>query len=283
MRVLTFSLGFGPKLLAFTRGRHRVLHQRHPARRLREDGRRESGRRPHRRGRRVPVEDEMAALPGPGHGPGDEPGARARGDGASCSTRARRCRPSSSSRSSSAVVQDPSVAEARRLLAGDHIVTVDGKTGRDLGTVLDGDRRQGRSGKSRSASIRDGQTGRHLRSCRRRSRASTRSATVGVQPIMHPQIVAVSQGRRPKRPGCRPGDVVLAADGEHDVSREHLIDIDQGARRPADRARGQARRSASSRSRVTPRQIGDKVMIGAQFSAFEERRRSSRARSKRSR
>ena len=39
MRVLTFSLGFGPKLLKIDARRHRVLHQRHSARRLREDGR----------------------------------------------------------------------------------------------------------------------------------------------------------------------------------------------------------------------------------------------------
>ena len=48
VRVLTFSLGFGPKLLVVHARRHRVLHQRDPARRLRQDGRRESGR--HRTG-----------------------------------------------------------------------------------------------------------------------------------------------------------------------------------------------------------------------------------------
>ena len=41
VRVLTFSLGFGPKLLSFTPRRHGVLRERDSARRLREDGRRE--------------------------------------------------------------------------------------------------------------------------------------------------------------------------------------------------------------------------------------------------
>ncbi len=39
VRVLTFSLGFGPKLLSFRRGDTEYLRQRHPARRLRQDGR----------------------------------------------------------------------------------------------------------------------------------------------------------------------------------------------------------------------------------------------------
>ena len=34
-----------------------------------------------RRARRVPVEDEVGAVPGPDHGPGDEPAARVRADG----------------------------------------------------------------------------------------------------------------------------------------------------------------------------------------------------------
>jgi hypothetical protein len=40
VRVLTFSLGFGPKIPEVDARRHGVLRQRHPARRLREDGRR---------------------------------------------------------------------------------------------------------------------------------------------------------------------------------------------------------------------------------------------------
>ena len=47
VRVLTFSLGFGPRLLERPARRHGVLHQRDPARRLREDGRREPGRPAH--------------------------------------------------------------------------------------------------------------------------------------------------------------------------------------------------------------------------------------------
>ncbi len=39
VRVLTFSLGFGPKLLSIRRGDTEYLHQRHTVGRLRQDGR----------------------------------------------------------------------------------------------------------------------------------------------------------------------------------------------------------------------------------------------------
>ena len=60
-------------------GRHGLLRQRHPPGRLREDGRRDRGRQARGPGRRVPVEDEVAALPGPDRGTRDE--RRARGGG----------------------------------------------------------------------------------------------------------------------------------------------------------------------------------------------------------
>ena len=49
VRVLTFSLGFGPKLFSFRRGDTEYCISADPARRLREDGRREPGRRADRR------------------------------------------------------------------------------------------------------------------------------------------------------------------------------------------------------------------------------------------
>ena len=80
IRVLKFSLGFGPRLVGFKRGRHGICHQRDPAWRLREDGGRKPRRSALRTGRRVPVENEMATVPGPHHGTVDEPDSRGRGD-----------------------------------------------------------------------------------------------------------------------------------------------------------------------------------------------------------
>ena len=44
IRVLKFQLGFNPTIVELPPRRHRVRHRRAAARRLREDGRRESGR-----------------------------------------------------------------------------------------------------------------------------------------------------------------------------------------------------------------------------------------------
>ena len=62
VRVLTFSLGFGPKLLKFRRGDTEYCVSADPARRLREDGRREPRRRAHRGVGRVPVEDASGSV-----------------------------------------------------------------------------------------------------------------------------------------------------------------------------------------------------------------------------
>ena len=52
--------------------RHRVLRQRDTARRLRQNGGRACRRPPRRRTRRVPVQEQVGALPDPDRGAGDE-------------------------------------------------------------------------------------------------------------------------------------------------------------------------------------------------------------------
>ena len=104
--------------------RHRILHQRDPARRLRQDGRREPRRRAHRRAGRVPVEDQVAAVPGPGHGPGDEPGAGAGRDGGRALSGRRRPRVRGSSRWSSA----PSRPARRRRRPGSSRATASSRS-----------------------------------------------------------------------------------------------------------------------------------------------------------
>ena len=73
VRVLTFSLGFGPKLLKFTRGDTEYCISAIPL----GGYVKMAGENPedHAAGaaRRVPVEDQVAAVPDPDHGPGDEP------------------------------------------------------------------------------------------------------------------------------------------------------------------------------------------------------------------
>ena len=89
--------------------RHRIRHRRAAARRLRQDGRREPrggrarrARQPDRPAGRVPRQDEVAALPGPDHGPDHEPAARGHPHGGGESPRHGKGLRTKTSRSSSA-------------------------------------------------------------------------------------------------------------------------------------------------------------------------------------
>ena len=104
IQVLKFQLGFNPTILSFRRGDTEYGIGALPlggyvkmAGENPEDG----ADRPRRR---VPVEDQVGALPGAHHGAGDEPAPGRRADWRSCSIRAPRCRSTRISRRSSASV-----------------------------------------------------------------------------------------------------------------------------------------------------------------------------------
>ena len=91
---------------------------------------------------------------------------------------------------------------------------------------------------------------------------------LGIQPTVHPQIVAVSTGQPAAEAGLREGDVILAADGQADISYENfLAAIKSHGQQPL---RLTIKRNGSAQDVVvTPRPLGDKVMIGAQFTFLE--------------
>ena len=93
---------------------------------------------------------------------------------------------------------------------------------------------------------------------------------VGILPIMHPQITAVEKGEAAYEAGLRPGDVVLAAAGEQGISHERLIDVikahaDQTV--PMEIKRGDTVREIS----VVPRSSSSGVRIGVTLSSWEMR------------
>jgi regulator of sigma E protease len=91
---------------------------------------------------------------------------------------------------------------------------------------------------------------------------------LGIQPTVHPQIVAVSSGLPAQEAGLKEGDVILGADGQLDISYEHLIAAIQS--HDARPLRLTVKRAGLTRDvTVTPRPVGDKVMIGAQFTFLE--------------
>ena len=93
---------------------------------------------------------------------------------------------------------------------------------------------------------------------------------IGIQPTVHPQIGELTPGMPAAQAGLKTGDVILAAGGEKDVSYEHLLSaIKAHDGQPVSLT---IRRDGNVQTvGVTPRMSGDKPMIGAQISAVETR------------
>jgi len=91
---------------------------------------------------------------------------------------------------------------------------------------------------------------------------------IGVLPRMHPEITAVRQGQPAAEGGLQSGDVVVKAGGEPNVSRDRLIELikaHEGRPLELEFRRGEATRTAS----VVPRTIDGGVIIGATISHLE--------------
>jgi regulator of sigma E protease len=93
---------------------------------------------------------------------------------------------------------------------------------------------------------------------------------LAILPVMHPQITSLQRDAPGYEAGLRPGDVVIAAAGERDITNKQLIEIikaNEGKSITIEIKRaGQIQQVP-----VTPRRINDTVMIGAQLSGFEVR------------
>jgi regulator of sigma E protease len=84
---------------------------------------------------------------------------------------------------------------------------------------------------------------------------------IGVLPVMHPVVGGVEAGSAAAEAGLKPGDVVMAAAGERDVTINRFIEIVKtqlGKPLVLDIKRD----GAMQRIEVTPRQMGDTVRIG---------------------
>jgi regulator of sigma E protease len=91
---------------------------------------------------------------------------------------------------------------------------------------------------------------------------------LGIQPLVHPEIEAINRNQPADAAGLKTGDVILAVDGKADASYEQLITaIRSHADQPLTLT---IKRGAQQMAiGVTPRLVGDAAMIGAQFSFFE--------------
>jgi regulator of sigma E protease len=162
---------------------------------------------------------------------------------------------------------DPSVAAKAGLKPGDRIVTVDGKpvdtwdqfamaiVPKAKREVNLGFIREGKAGQV--IVVPDGQGKYEL-------------GDIGVQPLVHPEVLEFSPGSAAAEAGLRKGDVVLVAAGEPNVSRERLVALIKasgGKPLPLQIKRGDTVMTIS----VTPKDVAGIYMVGAQLSPWELR------------
>jgi regulator of sigma E protease len=95
---------------------------------------------------------------------------------------------------------------------------------------------------------------------------------IGVMPVMHPEISTVNQGEPAQVGGLQAGDVIVASAGEPNVSRDRVIDlIKSHDEKPL--TFEVERNGATRQVTVTPKKMkgSSYAMIGAQISAYELR------------
>jgi regulator of sigma E protease len=93
---------------------------------------------------------------------------------------------------------------------------------------------------------------------------------LGLLPVMHPEVLSVQNGTPAAEVGLRSGDVVMAAGGERDIRYRPLIDLIR-ANEGKPLSLEIKRDGAIQQLVVTPRKIGELVMIGAQLTEYELR------------
>jgi regulator of sigma E protease len=96
------------------------------------------------------------------------------------------------------------------------------------------------------------------------------AAEIGILPVMHPEITAVNKGEPAAVAGLRANDVIMSAAGEQDVSRERVIEmIKSHENKPLS---FQVLHDGTMREVVvTPKKTNDVVRIGATISATQVR------------
>jgi regulator of sigma E protease len=96
------------------------------------------------------------------------------------------------------------------------------------------------------------------------------SGDIGVQPHFRPQVIETSVGEPAQEAGLKPGDVILAVGAERPVTRDRIIEfIRASEKKPL--VFEIERDGQTQHVTVTPRRTDDTVRIGAQIYPFELR------------
>ncbi|HZB26795.1 MAG TPA: RIP metalloprotease RseP [Vicinamibacterales bacterium] len=91
---------------------------------------------------------------------------------------------------------------------------------------------------------------------------------VGIEPPMRPQIAELNAGEPGAEAGLRPGDVILAVGGERGVSRDRIVEVIK-ANEHKPLLFEIERDGRIERITATPRKTDDLVRIGAQITPYE--------------
>lgn len=92
---------------------------------------------------------------------------------------------------------------------------------------------------------------------------------IGIMPLLNPEVRRVNPGEAAEGGGLRPGDVILAIDGERNVGYERLVQIIRA--NPDKPLTFLVRRESGETAQlsITPRVVGDYARVGAEFWAYE--------------
>jgi regulator of sigma E protease len=162
---------------------------------------------------------------------------------------------------------ETSVAKAAGLEVGDRVVAVDGRTVDDwddfsmaIATKAD-----------RAVTLRVERNGATLeRQLTPASVSKFEIGDIGIQPRLHPQITGLSPGDPAEQAGLRPGDVIVGAGGETNINYARLIEhIKANAGKPL--TLDIRRDGAITQIVVTPREVDGTVRIGATMNQGEMR------------
>jgi regulator of sigma E protease len=94
---------------------------------------------------------------------------------------------------------------------------------------------------------------------------------IGIQPVVHPEVAAVYQNQPAAEAGLRPGDAILVAGSEQNVTYDHLIAAIRASESkplPLTIKRGDTIQQVA----VTPRKFGDVVRMGADLRPVETKK-----------
>jgi regulator of sigma E protease len=162
---------------------------------------------------------------------------------------------------------DTSVAKAAGVQVGDRVVAIDGKdvdTWEDFAMAI-----VSKAKREVRLSI-DRQGTPAAVSVVPRAEGKFEMGDIGVLPVMHPVVSGVEAGSPALEAGLKPGDVVMGAAGERDVTNARLVELIK-AHPDQPLVLDVKRNNVEEPVTLHPRQMGDAVRIGAQLSPFETR------------